>query len=170
MGSIAPQTERDGSMNDLFKDTQANDKIDTMAQAIAIEDEAIKCLSDELVARKAAQEQAKSDLGNMIIASGQKSAPLTCGLTPKPKRIIKWYRDAGLEDEALFAWLKQNNLGGIIKPTVNFNTLTRTLNDYEDEGNKPPETMFNKSVTMSITMFGKTKFLANRNADAPTAE
>ena len=148
----------------MFEDTTATNNIETLAIAVAIEDEAISNLAAELIKRKAAQEQSKTDLSMMITASGQRSAPLTCGLTITTKTVIKYFKAAGLEDEDLFAWLSSHELEHIIKPVVNYNTLNRSLADWTDiPGNELPE-IFNRSATPGVTMGGKTKFLAGRRA------
>jgi hypothetical protein len=91
--------------------------------------------------------------------AGLESIKLEGGLTPKARIVRKYFKQAGVSDEMLFEWLGNNDLGGIIRPAVNFNTLQSALKDYELQGNVLPNELFNTLDTPTITLFGKSKYL-----------
>jgi len=135
-------------------------KIESMAIFIAVEDEAVKQASGALSERKSNLDQVKADLAMLMRQNGIEKLSLTNGLTPKAVIKRKYFKQSGISDEQLFDWLKDNGLDDIIKPTVNFNTMQSTLSNFTGE---IPEAVFNVSDVPSITMYGKSKFLASRN-------
>jgi len=136
-------------------------KIESMAVFIAVEDEAVKQASDALSERKNNLDQVKADLAMLMRQNGIEKLSLTNGLTPKATVSRKYFKQSGVSDEQLFDWLKSNDLGDIIKPSVHFKTLQGTLKNFTGE---IPDAIFNVSDVPSITMYGKSKFLANREA------
>jgi len=134
-------------------------QIESMAIFVAVEDDALEKIQKEHDARKANLDQLKSDLCLLMKQNGMESVKLANGLTPKAIIKTKFFKQAGITDEQLFDWLNTNNLGDIIKPTVNFNTMQSTLKMFNGE---IPEAIFNVTDVPTITMYGKSKFLANR--------
>lgn len=136
-------------------------KIESMAVFIAVEDEEIKQISDALSERKNSLDQAKADLAMLMRQNGIEKVSLANGLTPKATISRKYFKQSGVSDEQLFDWLKANDLGDIIKPSVHFQTLQGTLKNFTGE---IPDTIFNVADVPSITMYGRSKFLASREA------
>jgi len=102
--------------------------------------------------------------------AGLESIKLEGGLTPKARIVRKYFKHAGVSDEMLFEWLNNNELGGIIRPTVNFNTLQSALKYHELQGNVLPNELFNTLDTPTITMFGKSKYLQKTIAETSAAQ
>ncbi len=134
-------------------------KVEAMAVFIAQEDDSIEKLQSELTKKKAALDQAKSDLSMLMRQNGIEKISLSNGLTPKATLTRKFFKASGVSDEQMFDWLKANELGDIIRPYVHYQTLQGTLKTFNGE---IPETIFNVTDVPSITMYGKSKFLANR--------
>ena len=136
--------------------------VDQLAQNIATDDErleqlktATKELEDNIKARK-------RDLAMLLISNGMDSVKLACGLSPRAKTIRKYFKAAGVSDEHLHEWLRANDLDGIIKPTVHFQTLQSTLSQYEEQGNTIPETLFTVTDEPTVVIYGKSKFLNSK--------
>lgn len=149
---------------DQFTDITADTaKIQQMAEFIAVEDDAVSQMAEALQERKNNLDQLKTDLATLMIQSGMDSVKLDNGLTPKAKITTKYYKAQGVDDETLFSWLEHNDLDGIIKPTVHFSTLNKALADYVDHWGDLPN-IFQRTDTPTVTMYGKSKFLARRNS------
>ena len=139
--------------------------VDQLAQNIVTDDErleqlktAVKELEDNIKARK-------RDLAMMLISNGMDSVKLTCGLSPRAKTIRKYFKAAGVSDEHLHEWLRANDLDGIIRPTVHFQTLQSTLAQYEEQGNIIPDTLFNVCDEPTVVLYNKAKYLNSRSKD-----
>jgi hypothetical protein len=74
------------------------------------------------------------------------------GINVKPKVGFKYFRAAGLEDEVFFEYLRANNLGDIIKPTVNFKTLDSAMNALVDNGGQFDPAVINQSPYKAISL------------------
>jgi hypothetical protein len=147
-------------------DQDVNGKIKKLAEFITIEDDAVDTLEENLKMRKANLDALKADLATLMLTNGMSSVKLDNGLTPSASITTKFFKAAGVEDEAqLFPWLEQNNLGGIIKRTVHFSTLNSTLRDFVEQGNHLPDGIFTVSEQPTIRMNGKSKFLAGRKVE-----
>jgi len=134
-------------------------KIESMAIFIAETDDEVSQLQQQLSEKKQQLDQAKADLSMLMRQNGIEKLSLTNGLTPKATINRKYFKQSGVSDEQLFDWLKANDLGDIIKPSVHFQTLQGTLKSFTGE---IPDAIFNVSDVPTITMYGKSKFLASR--------
>ena len=141
-----------------FQDDSNLTRIQEMAEHIAIESNAVSDLSDQVKKRKESLDQAKADLAMLMMQSGMESVKLDNGLTPRAKIAVKYFKGKGLSDDELFGWLKDHDLGGIIKPTVNWSTLNVTVAEYVDQWGELPD-IFQKQETPTVTMYGGGKFL-----------
>lgn len=137
-------------------------KIEEMAVFIAVEGEALEQLVKEVSKKKENLDQAKADLSMLMQQNGITKVSLENGLTPKAVTKTKYFKQSGVTDEQFFAWLQDNDLADIIKPTVNFQTMQSTLKTFTGD---IPEALFNISDVPTITMYGKSKFLVERNAE-----
>lgn len=162
---------QDTTIETMFEaDTpELKQKIKDLAEFIAVEDDATSRLDAQLKERKANLDDLKTDLCMMLRQAGIESVKLDNGLTPKARVQVKYFMRSGIEDNTLFTWLKEHELDGIIKPHVAWNTLNSTLADYVAAGNDLDEAIFQKQERSTITLYGKQKFIHNRNANAPTA-
>jgi hypothetical protein len=106
----------------------------------------------------------------LLQQAGLESIKLEGGLTPRAKVVRKYFKQAGVTDEILFGWLAENNLAGVIKPTVHFQTLQATLKDFDEQGNLVPAELFNVTDTPTVIMFGKSKYLQKTNAETSAAQ
>ena len=134
-----------------------------LAEHIAVEDDAIVRLDAELKDRKKKLDDARQQLCGLLQQAGLTSIKLESGLTPSVVVETKYYKQAGVPDEQLFGWLYDNNLGGIIKPTVHHGTLNSTLKQFIEQGGAAPQLIFNICEKKSVRMNGKSKFLTQRN-------
>lgn len=142
--------------------TDALIQIGTMAEDLCISMDKETKLYKEHSARKEANEAMKEQLNRLLTEAGMESCKLECGLNPRAKINRRIFKATGLEDQSLFDWLRSNSLGDIIKETVHHGTLNSTMKDYEDQGNELPDNVFQVSVRPTITMGGKTAYLAGK--------
>jgi predicted RecB family endonuclease len=133
-----------------------------LAESIALDDDKL----DELkAAAKDLEESVKArkrELAMLLISSGMDSVKLANGLSPRAKTIRRYYKAAGVTDEQLYAWLETNDLGGIIKPAVHFQTLQSTLAQYEEQNHEVPTDLFNVSDEPTVVLYGKSKYLNSK--------
>jgi hypothetical protein len=134
----------------------------SLAEQIAIEDDALTQLDRELKARKAKLDQAKEDLARLLMSNGLDSVKLSNGLNPQAKVTRKYFKSSGVTDEQLYQWLAGQSLDDIIRPYVPWQTLQATLKDHETQGYEIPGTIIQTKDQPTIRMGGKTKFLASR--------
>lgn len=151
-----------GSTESLEKDTEQ------MAVFIATEDAELEILDAQLKERKAKLDEAKTKLAEIMLQNGQESIKFANGLSPKAKIQVKFFKAAGIEDTQLFDWLRDNNMGDIIKPYVHFQTLQSTVKSFIDQGGNVPAELLTETKTPTITMYGKSKFLAAKALNAAT--
>ena len=147
---------------DMFTSTTINDRIGALAEAVATEMDAVDKLKKEHTRRKDALDAEKERLSNMLTDAGMKSCALECGLTPIAKVNRKYFKAQGVDDPMLHGWLRSHELGGIIIPYVHYGTLQSTLKDYEGMGGEIDDSVFNVSNVPSVTMRGKTAYLAGK--------
>ena len=163
--------EDTNTINSMFN--IANEPIEKQAAQLADfivkEESQIETIDSALKQRKENLDECKTQLAKLLIQAGLESIKLEGGLTPKAKIVRKYFKQAGITDEMLFEWLSQNDLGGIIRPTVYFNTLQSALKEFEQQGNVLPGDLFNTLDTPTITMFGKSKYLQKTNAETSAA-
>lgn len=143
---------------------------DTVMQTVAHLAESIALDDDKLDGLKAAAKDLeesvkarKRELAMLLISSGMDSVKLASGLSPKAKTVRRYFKAAGVTDEQLHAWLRANDLGGIIQPTVHFQTMQSTLAQYEAQDNTVPADIFTVSDEPTVIMYNKSKFLAGRS-------
>ena len=134
-----------------------------MAEEIAIEDDALEHLADELKTRKEKLDNRKTELAQLMMQAGMDSMKLESGLSPKAKIDRKFYKAGGVSDDGLMEWLKGVGLGDIIKPTVKFYTMQSALRLHEEQGHELPSTIFNVVSRPTVILYGKSKFLGARN-------
>jgi len=141
-----------------------------LAEGIAIDDDRLEQLKGEVRTLEETVKDRKRELAMLLISNGMDSIKLANGLNPKAKTIRKYFKAAGVTDEQLHAWLETEGLGGIIKPTVHFQTLQSTLAQYEDQNHVVPHSIFTVSDEPTVTMYGKSKFLNSRSNDHDNAD
>jgi hypothetical protein len=151
------------NLDNAFKAESQNIEAATkeLAEHIAIEDDAVSQLEAEFKDRKERLKEAKTKLAEILIQAGMESVKLSSGLSPKVKIKRRFYQQQGITEEDLFNWLRKNQLGTIIKPHVNFNTLQATIKEYELQGNIVDD-IFTISNEPTVTMYGKSKFLDSK--------
>lgn len=160
---MATETLEQGVDQMFAGDKQSVEKVSAeLAEHIALEDESLSAMDKELKGRKARLDEAKEKLAEILMQAGLDSIKLQSGLSPSVKINRKIYKAAGINDDQLFGWLKDNQLGDIIKPHVHFQTLQSTLRVFEENGNALPGEMFNVVDQKTVRMNGKSKFLASR--------
>ena len=151
----------------MFETDAPSEAIAELAERVVFLEDEIQTIEKQQVKRKDSLIGLKTDLANLLTQNGMQSCKLDSGLTPKAKTVTKVFKAAGVTDDDLFSWLHEHELEGIIKPTVHWGTLNKTMLDFRDDGNELPD-IFNVSSTPSVTMYGKSKFLASK-AEAPAA-
>lgn len=138
-------------------------KASELAEHIAIEDDALAKMDRELKDRKAKLSESKETLAGVLIQAGLKSIKLESGLSPSVQIDRKIFKASGVADDQVFEWLREKDLGDIIKPYVHYQTLQSTLKMYENSGKELPSDLFNTSDQRTVRMNGKSKFIAERN-------
>jgi hypothetical protein len=141
--------------------SKLEEQASALAEQVALEDEALAQFEARLKERKEANKVAKTQLAELLIQAGLQSIKLDSGLNPKVKQNRKFFTATGTTDENLHSWLRNQELGSIIKPHVHFQTLQATLKAYEEQGNELPD-MFNIVTENTVTMYGKSKFLNSK--------
>lgn len=136
---------------------------ETLAVFIATHDDEITKTKERLSVLEQELVEAKTNLATMMIQNGIESLKLSNGLSPKAKTQTKYFKVAGIEDVQLFDWLNANNMGEIIKPFVHFQTLQSALQQFVDQGGEVPAELITVNSTPTITLYGKSKFLAGRD-------
>ena len=152
------------NVDEMFKtdESTVEKQCSSLAESIATEDNILEILEEELKSRKAKLDTAKEQLATLLIGAGLSSISLANGLSPKVKINRKFYKATGIDDDTLFNWLRAEKLDGIIKPSVNFNTMQSTLREFEGLGNALPD-IFNIVVQRTVTLYGKSKYLAGKD-------
>ena len=135
-----------------------------LAETLAIDDDRIKRLDSELRALKAKAEVDKETMHRLMMANNCANGhKFDNGINLRPKVKTDVFKSKAVEDEVLFAWLRENNLGAIIKEAVNWQTLSSTMKEFMDAGNKLPEILnLVQKQTVHFVGNGKAKFLAAR--------
>ena len=137
-------------------------QVGKLAEHVALEMQGCDVDGKALTERKAALDASKEKLNKMMVEAGMRSCKLECGLTPSAVTKMRYYPVCGISSPEMFQYLEDVNLGDIIKPTVNFNTLQSTLKEYEGQGHDIPESVVKKSPQYTVRMGGKSAFLAER--------
>ncbi len=156
-----------GTGDDMFAGDNLSQltQIGEMAETLAVEMDAVDKLYKEHSRRKEALDAAKEQLNRLLTEAGMESCKLECGLTPRTRTNKRIFKATGVDDEQLFDWLRGKDLGDIIKETVHHGTLTSTMKEFEDQGNELPESVFQVSLQPTITMGGKSAYLAAKEAE-----
>jgi len=141
-----------------------------MAEAIAVEDDALTALDAELKRRKAALDRQKTQLADLMIGAGVDSLKLANGLTPSVALRRKFFKVQGVTDEQLHRWLRAAGLGSIIKETVHFGSLQSTMKAHEEAEGDIPSNIFNVKDERTIRLHGKSKFLARHTTAEPAGD
>jgi len=156
---------------DLFTDASGIEATAAkLAEAIAVEDDALGTLDAELKRRKAALDQQKTQLADLMISAGVDSLKLANGLTPSVCLRRKFFKTQGITDEQLHQWLRAEGLGSIIKETVHFGTLQSAMKAREEAEGDIPGEIFNVKDERTIRLNGKSKFLVRRTTAEPAGD
>ena len=134
-------------------------QVESLSVFIATEDDELERLQKSINDRKAQLDQAKTQLAELMMQAGIEKLSLSNGLTPKAVTKTKYFKAAGVDDSQMFDWLRENGIGDIIRDYVHFQTLQGTLSNFVGE---IPTSIFNVTTVPTITMYGKSKFLAGR--------
>jgi hypothetical protein len=143
-------------------------QMEELVERIAIEDDAIKELEKEFKARKEILNNCKTQMYHLLInnncANGHK---FDNGILIKPKVKTRIFKAAGVDDDMLFLWLRGHGLGDIIKEVVYHQTLTATMKEQIELGEKLDTDIFAKSdeYTTAFSGNGKAKFLKARKGE-----
>lgn len=142
-------------------------QMSSLAEKLAINDEEIKGLDKKLRSMKAETEVDKEQMHQLMMANncaqGHKFDSLIY-LKPKIKEDV--FKNKEIENDVLFAWLTEHGLGDIIKPSVQWQTLSSTMKEYMNSGNKLPEILnLVQKRTVHFVGNGKAKFLAAREVE-----
>jgi hypothetical protein len=157
--------ETETNISDMFQDDQNQGVMDAMGElAATIATSMAKYKADEqqLKDDKKLLDSMKTKLAEMMVANNCKNGhKFDNGCFVKPFVSTKIFKQAGVSDEALFAWLNGEELGDIIKPTVNWQTMNAALKERMASGKDLPDAMFNVSSeqTMKFSGNGHIKFL-----------
>ena len=160
------QTEKERATDSMFDtdDSTAITQIGEMAERLAVEMDAVDKLYKEHSRRKEALDAGKEQLNRALTEAGMDSCKLACGLTPRTRVNERIFKASGTDDENLFTWLRFHDLGDIIKETVHHGTLTSTMKEHRNMGNELPESVFQVSLRPTITMGGKSAYLAAKGS------
>ena len=161
---------------EMFSDDESKsavmDAMNDLAEQVAIKNQKVKDLDEQLKSERKLLDDMKRSLGEMLYANNCKNGhKFDNGLYPKPYISTKIFKQAGVTDEQLFDWLRGNDCGDIIKPAVHWQTMNATLKTRIAAGHDLPDDIFNISSeqTMKFVGNGHVKFLAN-NAEPPAAK
>lgn len=138
-----------------------------LAASIAISGEEYEVEDAELKKKKATIEEMKLQLNELMMANGcTQGHKFDNGINVKPSSTTKIFKAAGTSDDMQQDWLKDNGLGDIIKPTVNWNTFSSAMTAYVDGGGELPD-IFNPVTKNSVKFVGNGKklFLATRRME-----
>ena len=155
-------------MKAMFGGEASPEIMDTMselAEVIAIEDERSKALDRELKDCKEQLDNMKTQLNELMMANNcQNGHKFDNGLFLKPYIRTDVFKAGGVTDEQLHGWLRENDLGSIIKETVWWTTLSATMKAEMEQGRSLPE-IFNVANKPSVKFVGngKVKFLIERS-------
>jgi len=155
------------SIDEMFGTETPPGIMDTMsdlAEAIAFEDEKAKALDKQLKDTKEQLDNMKTQLNELMMANNcAEGHKFDNGLYLKPYVRTDVFKAAGVTDEILHEWLRSHDLGGIIKETVWWITLSATMKAEMEQGRDLPE-IFNVATKPSVKFVGngKVKFLAER--------
>ena len=163
-------------VEDFFDDDEISPGIMTamsdLAEVIAVTDDNVKILDSQLKDSKAELNAMRTQLNELMMTNNCSNGhKFDNGLYLKPYVKTDIYRAGGVTDEVLFAWLQENGLSSIIKPTVHYATLSATMKAELEQGHDLPE-IFNVSEKHSVKFVGngKVKFLAERTEGGVKAE
>ena len=135
-------------------------QIDTLARKLALDMDAYTKMDRELKDRKDQIDRAKETLCCILEEAGMESCKLACGLNPKATNKKKFGKAEGIGDEQMHEWLRKVNMGDIIVPYVHYGTLQSALQAREAGGNEVSEDVFKTWIVKGVTLYGKSKFLA----------
>lgn len=169
------KAQAEQSIDEMFSTETPPAIMETMselAEAIAIEDDHCKRIEKELKDRKEQLDNMKTQINELMMANNCANGhKFDNGLFLKPYIRTDVFKAAGVTDEILHEWLRANDLGGIIKETVWWTTLSATMKAEMEQGRSLPE-IFNVANKPSVkfTGNGKVKFLAKKEAERELRE
>jgi hypothetical protein len=119
---------------DMFNDDTNQGVMDTMGELaadIAVKQASLKEVEACVKDMKKILEASKTKLAEMMIANNCKNGhKFDNGCFVKPFTQTKVFKAAGVSDEQLFEYLASHDMGDIIKPAVNWQTMNATLKEY----------------------------------------
>ena len=136
--------------------------LEKIAQWITYEGKLLLQLKKELNSRKEKLAATKEKLAETMKARGLKSVAFDSGLTPLRKVARKFHIKSGVSSEDICNWFIENGLGDCVKRSVGWQTMQSTLDTRLDQGEEIPTDLVEKTERDSLTMNGKTKFLADK--------
>ena len=156
------------NIDDIFETEVPDDVMQTMsnlAEEIAVEDDELKKLESQLNARKTKLDETREQMHELMMANNCANGhKFDNGILIKPKVKTTVFRAKEVSDDTLFDWLRNNNLGDIIKLHVHWQTLSSTMKEEIERGRELPD-LFNivDKKTVQFAGNGKAKFLAARS-------
>jgi hypothetical protein len=136
----------------MFENKEQKQLIKNLAESIVLTEEKIKTMKREVLVQR-------DELIVALQQSGQKGSDLTSGLHPHLTIKPRISKIDTVEDPEFFAWLADNDMADIIKPTVHSKTLQSTLEGHLAKGKKLPVTMFKQFDQTTVGFTNRSKFV-----------
>lgn len=129
-------------------------KMSNLTEQTLVKQELVKNLEGQVKMEKELLGTMKAQLAEMMQANNCKNGhKFDNGIFPRPFTQTKIYKAKGVTDEQLHEWLKDNDLGDIIRPTVPWQTMNATLKKEIEAGKRLPD-IFNITTEQSIKFSG----------------
>jgi len=136
----------------MFENKEQKQLIKNLAESIVLTEEKIKTMKREVLVQR-------DELIVALQQSGQKGSDLTSGLHPHLTIKPRISKIDTVEDPEFFAWLADNDMADIIKPTVHQKTLQSTLEGHLAKGKSIPATMFKQFDQTTVGFTNRSKFV-----------
>ena len=136
----------------MFENKEQKQLINNLAESIVLTEEKIKTMKREVLVQR-------DELIVALQQSGQKGSDLDSGLHPHLTIKPRISKIDTVEDPEFFAWLAENDMADIIKPTVHQKTLQSTLEGHLAKGKKIPMTMFKQFDQTTVGFTNRSKFV-----------
>jgi len=133
--------------------------IELETERVVIEEAELATMDNQLKLRKSALDESKKSLAMKMIENNLQSLTFESGLAPRVKTETKVYRQAGVAEERVVEWFRDNGLGGCIKESVHFQTQQASIKQRLAQNESVPPELFNVQEVPAITLGGKSKFL-----------
>jgi len=136
----------------MFENKEQKQLIMNLAESIVLTEEKIKTMKRAVLVQR-------DELIVALQQSGQTDSGLTSGLRPHLTIKPRISKIDTVEDPEFFAWLADNDMADIIKPTVHQKTLQSTLEGHLAKGKKIPPTMFKQFDQTTVGFTNRSKFV-----------